>query len=300
MAIDLSVPDVKKTDFGPNHCLIDGDIIHYQAASVGDAVSYHWEGHEPTKYKKDALAYGAIHSLDPDKLIKVITPEPIANVLHTVKVMIHSIMEACEAGEATIYLTGKGNYREQIDSIAPYKGHRPTEKPTHFAAVKEYLLKRFDAVLVEGKEADDAMGIAQMSEYRATLASMKFDLATDIKTTRTVICSTDKDLKMIPGWHYNFQKQEKFWVARDEADHWFYQQLLMGDSTDNIKGISGIGPKGAAKLLEGCTDNLERYTVCRTRYTKAGQDDYDLLENANLLWIQREENKYWTPPTNAS
>jgi len=292
MTISCRVPP---QHFGGNVALIDGDIIRYQAASVSDKVAYHWTGHEPIRYKKDALAYGKFHHLDPEKLIKTISPEPVEYCLHTVKAMIHNIMDKTESGSARVFLTGKGNYREDIDSRHKYKGQRPPHKPTHFGAVGDYLVKTFHAEVIEGMEADDAMGIAQMCGWKEVV---DIDARTLEYHPYTCICTTDKDLKMIPGWHYNFQKDEKFWVDPDEADRFFYTQLLTGDSVDNIKGIKGVGMKTAEKILQDVTTCTDMYTICLEQYELAGLSYYDLLENANLLWIQREEGVLWTPPNN--
>jgi 5'-3' exonuclease len=102
---------------------------------------------------------------------------------------------------------------------------------------------------------------------------------------------------MAYGWHYRWDKDEKYWVEPDEADEFFYMQLLAGDQqVDNIHGIKGIGLKTAKKILTDCPDNKSRYERCLEKYTEAGMTYWDLLENANLLWIQREKDKLWQPP----
>ncbi|MBL4591210.1 MAG: hypothetical protein JKY96_04555 [Phycisphaerales bacterium] len=257
--------------------LIDGDIILYQATFVCDVVNYHWPQHEPIHYKKDALTYGREHGLDPDDLIKTVTPEPIENCLHTIKHMIHSIMDACKADTARVFLTGSGNYREELATIAPYKGNRTQEKPTHFQAAKVYLIERFNAEVVDGIEADDALGYLQ--------------------TDKTIIASLDKDLDQIKGQHYNWTKEELYNVLEDDADAFLYQQILTGDSTDNIKGIKGVGEKTARKLLEGCSNNYERYCACVDAYKDANQESWELVETAHLVYIQREEGVLWKVPT---
>ena len=256
--------------------LVDLDIILYQASCVCDVVSYCYPGHIPIHYKKDAVNYCHANGLDPDLLVKEVTPEPVEFCLHTIKMMIHNIMDKTGATIMRGFLTGKGNYRETIDSRYPYKGNRPSEKPTHFNAAREYLIKQFDAEVVEGCEADDWLGICQ--------------------TDSTIIASLDKDLDQIKGKHYNWTKDILYEVTQEDADRFFYTQLLTGDSVDNIKGIKGVGPKTAEKLLQDATTCLDMYTICLNEYEKADMDYYDLLENANLLWIQREKDVLWTPP----
>lgn len=69
------------------------------------------------------------------------------------------------------------------------------------------------------------------------------------------ICSPDKDLKQIPGYHLNYQKvDESGAYQQEEVDERksrknYFLQLLTGDSTDNILGIPGIGPKKAEAIL---------------------------------------------------
>jgi 5'-3' exonuclease len=271
-------------------------IIRYQCSSVSERKYYYCHASPRFKYKKEIVKFCEENELPVEDIQSDIDPEPVEYCLHSVKQMIHSIMDKVGAESARVFLTGKGNYREQIDSRYPYKGNRPSYKPTHFEAVGEYLIKNFNAEVVDGMEADDAMSIAQ---YEAS--SIKFGnvLGTLVKEDhKTIICTLDKDLNMAYGWHYNWQKDEKYWVEPDEADEFFYMQLLAGDQqVDNIHGIKGIGLKTAKKILADCPDNKSRYERCLEKYTEAGMTYWDLLENSALLWIQREKDKLWQPPT---
>jgi len=129
--------------------------------------------------------------------------------------------------------------------------------------------------------------------------------------TKTVIATVDKDLNNTPGWHFNWNKGELYWVSEEEATYNFYRQLLTGDRTDNIQGIPGIGPKKAEKILAECDSELSMYLAVWEAYGEymntqgdyPEQDEVDavLLENAYLLWMVREldsDNKpvMWEPP----
>jgi 5'-3' exonuclease len=176
----------------------------------------------------------------------------------------------------------------------PYKGHRPTSKPTHFNDVNVYLLNRFKAEVIEGKEADDALGYEHLA-----------------KPDTTVICTTDKDLLGVPGAHFywgrnngpkrlklaDYPYDEVFYVTEDEANKFFYTQLLTGDSADNIKGLKGIGPKRAKDILADCTTARELYEECAGQYEQGGLTNEQLVENAYLLWIQREKDVMWEVPS---
>jgi hypothetical protein len=175
------------------------------------------------------------------------------------------------------YLTGGGNFRYEIATTAPYKGNRIMEKPYHYQLLREYMERAWGFEMIEGMEADDAIGI---EAYRH-------------EPDETIIVSIDKDLNMIRGHHYNFVKEEKYFVTEEEAIRNFYLQILTGDKVDNIIGLPGIGPVKSKKLLKDCNTELEMYEAVLKAYDG---DEARVLENARLLWILREEKQVWHPP----
>jgi DNA polymerase-1 len=181
--------------------------------------------------------------------------------------LVDQILVNTEATEYRLFLTGKNNFRYTI--YPEYKAHRPKEKPFWLEKCREFLKATFNAEVVDGQEADDALGIAQ--------------------TENTIICSIDKDLLMIPGRHYNFVKDEFLTVTPDSGMRHFYMQCLTGDRSDNIKGIEKIGPKKAEKILAGCITEQELFNAVREAY---GNDE-EFLMNGRVLWIRRKENEDW-------
>jgi hypothetical protein len=180
------------------------------------------------------------------------------------------------------YLTdSKGNYRMLINP--EYKGNRKQPKPRHYNLLKSYLINYHSAIIATGQEADDALGIEQT-----------------ILGDDSIICSIDKDLLMIPGWHYNFVKDNVTYISRKEGLRHFYGQLLTGDPVDNVKGLSGIGPKKAAKILEGCKNEQEFKTAVFAAYTNKFPDFStekirETIQNTGrLLWIRRQHGEFWT------
>jgi DNA polymerase-1 len=181
--------------------------------------------------------------------------------------LVDQILVNTEATEYRLFLTGKNNFRYSI--YPEYKAHRPTEKPFWLEKCRQYLIATFNAEVIDGQEADDALGIAQ--------------------TEDTIICSIDKDLLMIPGRHYNFVKDEFQEVTNDSGMRHFYMQCLTGDRSDNIKGIEKIGPKKAEKILAGCVTEQEMFNAVREAYS----NDEEFLMNGRVLWIRRKENEDW-------
>lgn len=178
-----------------------------------------------------------------------------------------------------LYLTGPGNFREGIATILPYKGNRdPSHKPKYYKELKEYMCSKHHAIVVEGMEADDAMAMEQWRH----------------RDKSTIIATIDKDLDMIPGWHYNLNSKNTYWVDIDRANYFFFWQMLVGDSTDNIPGINRIGKVRATNALEHLIgDNEAMKQVVWEMYQKQYGEQAAMAFNevASLLWMIREEGK---------
>jgi 5'-3' exonuclease len=100
-------------------------------------------------------------------------------------------------------------------------------------------------------------------------------------------------LDNLRGHHYNFVKNERYYITESQAIKNFYRQLLTGDRTDNIPGLAGIGPKKAEKILQDCETEQELYKAVLKAYD--GNVEY-LTEQGQLLWIRRKDNELWEPP----
>jgi DNA polymerase-1 len=180
---------------------------------------------------------------------------------------IRDIYEATEAKEAIFALTGRDNFRKQLDPT--YKANRTQERPKFWQACRDYLASKYKAIVIDHYEADDYLGWSQ--------------------TPNTVVVSLDKDLLMIPGKHYNWVRKEWTTVTEDSANQTFYRQLLIGDTSDNVFGIKGVGPKKAEKALSELSTVEELFDKVRSMY----DDDKRFLLNCNLLWIMRKEGEMW-------
>jgi len=176
------------------------------------------------------------------------------------------------------YLTGKKNFRNEIAITAPYKGNRKAAKPKHYEVLRDYMQKAWGFIMIEDQEADDAIGIA----------------AYEMEVGEYCICSIDKDLDMLRGDHFNFVKNERYFISEEEGIKNFYKQMLVGDRVDNIIGIKGIGPVKAERLLKECKDEQEMYLAVLEAYEGNAER---VLENGRLLWIRRQSNQMWTPPS---
>ncbi len=176
-----------------------------------------------------------------------------------------------------LFLTGKGNFRNDIAVTAPYKGNRTDKvKPKHLAALRQHLMQEWKADMSEGQEADDSIAIEATK------------LGDD-----GVIVSLDKDLDQVAGWHYNFVKKEAYYISEAEGLLRLYMQILTGDTADNIIGLRGIGNVKAKKMLDDSVDETEMFNRCVEAYD--GNEDR-VVENAHLLFLRRHEGQIWTLP----
>jgi DNA polymerase-1 len=125
---------------------------------------------------------------------------------------------------------------------------------------------------MEWLEADDVLGI------KATAKPGEF-----------IVATIDKDLRQIPGKLYNWTKGKIENISLEDADFFFFTQLLTGDSTDGIKGIPGVGQKRAVAHLEGWhgvpPDQI--WAHCLELYDEKGLSYDYALQQARLVRILR-------------
>jgi len=179
-----------------------------------------------------------------------------------------------------VYLTGKGNFRDEVAVTQPYKaGRSEKRKPVHKKLLRAFMVSEWNAEVVNGMEADDAIAI------KATELDHK-----------AIICSLDKDFRQVPCPMYDYTKKNLNAFKVDDAMRWLYKQALMGDRVDNIPGIYGVGPKKADKIIDPCTTEWECYSTCLAHYWDNELDEDRLLESLNLLYLLRShDDKYEKP-----
>lgn len=235
--------------------------------------------------------------------------EPISHVLGNVKTALDKIIKATGATSWTIYISGDYNFRDQLATTQVYKGNRSARKPKDYESIREYLILR-GAVLAHGFEADDMVSVELYEDFIANDG--------DPDKCEVIVSSPDKDLNNTPGWHYNPQKDEVFWVTENQAMRHFCYQMLAGDNTDNIKGLpyctretivkynlprqaeKGCGKASAKKVLEGTEtwqDAMRDVMDCYIAWGRAERKDpLDIFaymhEQMALLWMIRERDPY--------
>lgn len=205
---------------GLSKALIDGDIIAYAVSHACDGKKYEYQGEE-YRYKHE-LPFGFREV----QVKTVYHPEPWAKVEDSLNKFIDGILTDVDLPLYQVFLSSKTNHRAKVATILPYKGNRKNQrKPKHLDEVRKYLFDYHNGYQEEGLEADDLLGLHQ--------------------TDKTCICSLDKDLLQIEGWHYNWNKQEWQEIDKEKSSVNFWSQMITGDPSDNILGLYGVGIKSA-------------------------------------------------------
>ena len=194
--------------------------------------------------------YRAFHALPPLTTSKGMPTGAVKGVLNMLKSL---RKQYPDSPFAVVFDAKGGTFRD--DMYAAYKANRPSMpddmrvqiEPLHASVIA----LGFPLLCVEGVEADDVIGTLARSSAAAD---------------RPVVISTgDKDMAQLVDGHITLVNtmsgssmdvegvKEKFGVAPEQIIDYL---ALMGDSSDNIPGVPGIGPKTASGLLVGVNGGL--------------------------------------------
>ena len=184
---------------------------------------------------------------------------------------------------AVVFDKSEKTFRTEL--YPDYKAHRPDppdDLRPQFPLIRD-AVRAFDLPSIEmgGYEADDLIA-TYVREARA------------VGATVTIVAS-DKDLMQLVGdgvVMYDTMKDrrigvpeviEKFGVPPNKV---IDVQALIGDSTDNVPGVPGIGPKTAAELIQQY-DDLETLLL-RTSEIKQEKRRQALIDNADKARLSKQ------------
>ena len=184
---------------------------------------------------------------------------------------------------AVIFDAGRKTFRNRI--YAEYKAHRPPPPPE--------LIPQFALI----RDATRAFGLPSIEspDYEADDLIAAYAKAAHAAGRKVCIVSSDKDLMQLlrPGVEM-FDPLKSVPIGMDEVlkkfgvtpDKVVDVQALMGDSTDNVPGVPGIGAKTAAELI-GIYGNLETLLE-RAGEIKQPKRREALIQNAELARISKQ------------
>ena len=245
----------------------------------------------------DSLAHKAYHIVNGQDLND---EQKITEALYLIESMEASMFNEYEDEAGThidqfiyFFTTCKNNFRKQI--AEDYKANRPKKDELVFRILNAYIEFHEEYSTVyksDTLEADDLIP--------------KFIRENGLKTTEYCIFRLDKDLAQLEGFHFNYQRVavrdennevmlsdqgEKImrykgleYITKKEAFYNFCTLILVGDSSDNITGVKGVGIKGAEKLLNGKTIFGMWRKVVEQYLTKESKDKLKL--NIKLMRLR--------------
>ena len=202
--------------------------------------------------------------------------ESVGIAISRMKDLFEGIQSKVGATSYRAFLTGPSNFRKTINP--QYKANRTAPKPKHLIALQKYALDHLGAEWApDTLEADDAMSIHQ-----------------DKVGGTTTICSLDKDMLQVPGKHFQWAIGTLSWSRPDnfveqtelEGLRLFYEQCIKGDSSDNVKGITGLGEVKARKALAGLTTEQAMFNKVHS-LSLIGKGNF--LMDSQCLWLLRHE-----------
>lgn len=220
----------------------------------------------------------------------------VATSRRIVHSMVETFREQAQAERAVLQMTASGclkGHRVLVPTSQPYQAQRKgSNRPKNWGYLREYLAhysgSAFSVKIWDDREADDGFGYVSVSR------------------PNDVICTNDKDMQMLDGWHLDWVTKELFEVPRDTYElvrgdktygyKWFLLQMLQGDSADHIRGLGkcaaaprGCGNATAAKMLASTTCKAEGIDTVVGVYKGAfdGMWANEFAEQAMMLWIRR-------------
>lgn len=203
------------------------------------------------------------------------------------------------AKEVRAYITPSDNFkcgRYLLPTVKPYQGQRanreelPLKAPlkAHLIAnPHEYAVQGIEIIFDYQAEADD----------RIIEDSIEFG-------ERGLVSSFDKDMNLCrgPKWNPELGTIDTIddaygWIEYDKSrgkiighgTAFFWAQMLMGDSADNVKGILTLGGKvcGPAKTYEFLKDLDSESKAANAVVRAYAEINQNFLAEAECLWLHR-------------
>jgi 5'-3' exonuclease len=190
---------------------------------------------------------------------------------------------------------GKSRWRKEL--YPGYKASRENRGPTtvsfedvipQFADVQHLLgLAGLQQFGVKGVEADDLIGLLSSGLRQEP-------------DTEVIILSSDRDLhQLVRSNVLQFDSVNKRWTTVDSVkednfgltpEQLILMKAITGDSGDDIPGVKGLGPSGAAKLLAAYGNDLEKALAeeSQSDITKMGKKFASFSENRKTVELAKK------------
>ena len=171
----------------------------------------------------------------------------------------------------------KGNFRKLITKN--YKANRKKQElPPLLHPMHNYVKQQYDSIFGFGVETDDMV------------ARYWHKLTEQFGRNEVMIVSIDKDYKQFPAliYNYHYKHKEILDISEDEALYNFYEQMIVGDTADNVNYFKGKGKRFAEKYFIDCQTKYQYtrklYELFKKEYKGKARQKY--VECYSLLKLR--------------
>jgi|TARA_R110000787_G_scaffold15296_2_gene47257 5'-3' exonuclease len=176
-----------------------------------------------------------------------------------------------------IFSGSKGNFRKWITPV--YKANRKKQAlPEHLGDLHDYVKVKYKSIVGVNVETDDMIASYW---HRAQLK---------IGRDNVIIVAIDKDYKQFPCMMYNYSKREMYDISEQEAMYNLYEQMIVGDTADNVNYAKGYGKAYAKKIFVDCSTRWQYtravYTLFKSIYKSKAKEKF--VECFHLLTLRTD------------
>lgn len=189
--------------------------------------------------------------------------------------IINDISDIYDVNSVITFNGSKGNFRKKITPV--YKANRKDQElPPLLHELHKYVKETYNSVSGCGVETDDLV------------AKHWHEIQKEIGKEYVLICSIDKDYKQFNCLMWNYHKKIILDITHQEALYNFYEQMIAGDTADNVNYFKGKGKKFAEKYYKDCTTKYQYtkklYQLFKEQYKSKAREKY--IECYNLLKLR--------------
>ena len=193
--------------------------------------------------------------------------------------IVNHLEEMYSVDEVLTFSGSKGNFRKILNT--KYKANRKKQElPPLLHEMHAYVKSQYDSIYGFGIETDDLV-----AKYWAKLTK-------ELGRDEVMIVSIDKDYKQFPClmYNYHYKHKEILNITEDEALYNFYEQMIVGDTADNVNFFKGKGKRFAERYFDDCATKYQYTKKLYELFIKEykGKAKLKYIECYNLLKLRTE------------
>ena len=193
--------------------------------------------------------------------------------------IINEVEEKYDIDKVITFACARGNFRKHISKT--YKANRKkVDIPPMLSELQNYVVDKYSVIVGYGVETDDMV------------ATYWKQLTDTFGRDEVLIISIDKDYKQFPALIYNYHFKSKCYYDLSIADarYNFYEQMIVGDTADNVNFCKGYGSAYCKKAFNLCLSDYSYIRVVFSLFKKIykGKARERFIECYKLLKLKTE------------